>query len=162
MTTSILNISDSIDVDVASLLVSNKANCVLIDTTKLPDGGRESLYQHTAGDAEFPMEIRAGFYPQPKAENGTGRVNVSIRINTFVKNVVDTETLWTLPANAVIAWSLPGRVAVPTDATELLTLLSQAFSWIVPIQSGVAVEGVLDDIAYGVVSSLQSFTNSGT
>lgn len=162
MTTSILNISDAIDVDVASLLVANKAACVLVDTTKLPDGGRESLYQHTAGDAEFPMEIRVGFYPQPKAENGQGRVNVSVRVSTFAKKVDGSETKWTLPANVVLAWSMPGMVSVPDDATELLTLISQAFSWVVPIQSGAAVEGVLDDIAYGVVSSLQSFTNSGT
>jgi hypothetical protein len=159
-----LNIGDVVAVDIAALNVANKANFTLVDTVQVDEfGAVEALFRNSVGDPEYPMSLRVGIYPKPAALNGVGLTNVSVKLTTYYRKTDDvTElTTWTHPGNVTIAFSTPGQLSVP-DNEDMVSLLGSAFSWLVPIVSGVVATSALAKIKFGIASDLDGLVNSGS
>jgi hypothetical protein len=160
MTITILNLGDSLDVDLASLLAADKTTFKVIDTVAL-ENKRESVYQKITGDQEYPSTVRAGHYINAEANDGVGQTNVSVKVSTFVQKTDIDDVIWTLPGNVTIAWSMPGKSGVP-DATQLVEMLNNAISWVIPVVAGVASESALDELQFGVVNGLAAHADTGS
>jgi len=149
MTRSILGI-DSIPADVGFNSV-DLTNYALVDMSLVPNG-REALYQRIVGDVQFPLTVRVGYYP---AKGGNGSTNISIRVNSFVQEVVDTVVVSTLPCSATIATSMPGVLGVP-DVTSYKEMLQNALSWFMPtITAEAFADEVVTSLQYGIVTNYQ-------
>lgn len=162
MALALLNLGNGISVDIASLEANDVSNFVAVDTTIKPDGARETVYQQAAGSEEYPLTVRVGYYPSPQAEGGVGRVSISCKISTYLqKTDADSNIVWTLPAHATLAFSLPGGTAVHS-AAEITELLGNLFTWVLPVASGAVTTSALDELKFGITNGLTAHVNSAS
>lgn len=160
VTTTILNLGDSVTVDITAFDAPPKTDYVVVDTVSEP-GKRESLYQKTSGDEEYPQTVRVGHYANSKANDGVGQTNISVKISTFVQKVDGTDIVWTLPATATLAMSMPGNSGVP-DTSGVVETLNNLFAWVLPIASASISTDALDELKFGVTGNLAAHVDSGT
>lgn len=160
MTLTILNTGDSVDVDVASMLVPSKADYAIVDTVANGET-RECTYQKVVGDSEYPMSVRVGYYKKPTTNEGIGSVNLSIKISTFVQKTEGTDIIWTKPASATLALAMPGGTGVP-DIADVKELIGNLFAWALPVQAGIVVDSGLEELEFGVVNGLLAYENTAS
>jgi hypothetical protein len=161
-TYTILNLGDSVDVDITSFSAPPKSSFKVVGQSP-PDetDRREALYQKVTGDEEYPMTVRAGVYANKKANDGIGQTNVSVKITTYLRKEDDDDVLWTLPLPVTIAFNVPGTRVVP-DGSDVIDLLNQAHAWMVPVVTGVLSELALDELKFGVVGGLAEHADSSS
>jgi hypothetical protein len=161
MTITIKNLADTANVDIAAIAVPVKTNFVLVDT-KVDGVNREALFQKVTGDEDSPMTVRVGFYPNDKAEAGYGRTNLSIKIQSYVcETDSEDEEVSNLPCTATLATSMPGKSGVP-NSSDMLKLLGNLFTWMVPVVSGAIDDGALDRLKFGVVNDLNTLVDTAS
>jgi len=131
---------------------ADKATYVLVDTTALPSGAREAVYQKTDGDSEHPMSERLGVYPNAKANDGFGKVNTSSRMTSYLE-ILDTVTgiASYYPCACVIAFEFPGNSPIPNVADAMAMLQNNA-SFLLPLVAGEFASDVLEQLQFGVVN----------
>lgn len=154
-TQTILNLASSVDVDIVSFLAAPKAAFKLIDT-KVDGDNREAVMQRMSGEDEYPMTVRIGRYVNTKSNDGVGQTNTSIKLSTFVQKTDTDDVIWTLPANATLAFSMPGTSGIP-DAGQVRELLMNLISFILPVVGGAAGEAVLEELRFGVVNNALAY-----
>jgi len=161
-TITLLNLGDSNDVDVTVFSAAPKTDFKVIDTVTDPaKGSREAEYQKVTGDEEYPMTMRVGRYVNARAEDGIGRTNTSLKLSTFVQKTDVDDVIWTLPGWVTIAISMPGTSGIP-DTAAVIELITNAFSWLVPVDAGVLSADALDEVKFGVVNGLTEHADSSS
>lgn len=161
VTVSILNLGNSVPVDVATLKAADTTLLVPVDTSTNGKGERETLYQQSTGDKEFPLTARVGVYPNALADNGIGRTNFSTRVASFLQKVDDGDVEWTKPCHITIAGSMPGMTAIP-DNDDVEEMLSLAFSLVLPVIAGIISQAALDDLSFGITTNVAAHPNSAS
>lgn len=163
MTTSILNTGDSTSVDVAEILAAPKGDFAQIAGGEaVTDDKHETTYRKVTGNEEFPMSVRVGHYRNPGANDGIGQTNMSVKVQSFVQELdSDSNVVYTLPGHVVIATSMPGRSGVP-DEDDLVELVGNALSWLIPIISGAVSQDALDELKFGVTTRMTDHVCSGS
>lgn len=105
-----------------------RANLTLVSQSQ--EGlDRESVYQLTTGDIDYPLQVRVGVYRKPDADNGIGRTNISVAITTMANEVDDTtgEILWEGEVRATLATSIPSVSGV-VDVDDYIDLISNLYT----------------------------------
>lgn len=148
-TYSIIGIDEATPFTDFDLLAKDPTKFGQIDVQVLKDGGREAVYQRTVGDADHPMIVRVGYYPQ-----NNGGANVSVKISTFAKAAFDDSTESFKPVTATLATSVPfGGGTV--DNADYLALIQNLLSWLIPsITAGAADSTAVAKLQFGVVDIL--------
>lgn len=161
MTIEVLNLGDSVSVDIAALSAAPKSSFALVDTVDDKNGSREAVYQKTAGDEEYPMTVRVGHYVNGKANDGVGQTNMSVKISTFVQKSDTDDVIYTLPGTVTIAMSMPGQSGIP-DTADITEILGNAMSYLLPVVSGAIATSALDELKFGVVTGIMDHADSGS
>jgi hypothetical protein len=157
-TLSILNLGDSVSVDVAALDAVDKSLFAVVDSN-MDDGTRETVYQKVTGSAEYPMSARIGRYVNAAAHDGVGKTNTSIKIDSFLQKDVDGTVVYTLPCSGTIALNMPGISGIP-DKAGVVELISNLVTWALSVEAGVVTDDHLDDLEFGVVNNALAHVNS--
>jgi hypothetical protein len=162
MTTTILNLGDSIDVDVAEIKAAPMALFGLADTAVPDDNTVEATYRKFAGSKEYPMATRVGRYVNPKSNDGIGLTNTSVKVSTFVQETdAEDNVIWTYPGHVVIALSMPGMSGIPNEA-QILELIGNAFTFLVPVVTGAVSTAAIDELKFGLVNGLLDHASSAS
>jgi len=162
MTTTIKNIGDSNDVDIATWQAADKSLYVIVPSDPPKGEAREALLQKTAGDKDFPSTTRVGWYPNRAANGGVGQTNISVKTRTFVQETdAEGNVVWTLPLTVTTAISAPGNSGIP-DSEDMLELIMNNASWLIQVIAGVADDAALEQLEFGVVNGLQDLTDTAS
>jgi len=120
------------------------AGFVIVDTKESPDGlTRETVLQKLGNPPDEPVTVRIGIYKNPKANDGRGQTNYSIKgigIGRWVD--ADENPIVDDPLTGTIAFSVPGVQGLPAATTgtaesHLVQLLSLLFLFAVPLHNEV-------------------------
>lgn len=151
----ILNLdSDNDAIASAHWNFADKANYVVASRPLVQaNGTRETIYQKLDGDPDWPLSVRIGVYPAPRANDGIGKVNASTKLSTFVE-FLDTQTNVTsyFPCNMTLAWEMPGNSCIP-DSTMMLHMIQNLVSFMLPLVAGEFDATVLDEMLYGITDA---------
>jgi hypothetical protein len=162
ITIDILNLGDSVNLDLLSLSGPPKANFAVVDTKSDPEKGtREAVYQKLTGSEDSPMTVRVGHYVSKNSNDGVGQTNVSIKITTFVEKTDEDDVIWTLPGTATLALSMPGRSGIPR-VDQVKELINHLMIWFIPVVAGVMDDAALDELKFGVVGNLAAHADSAS
>lgn len=154
-TLAILNTGNSVDVDIAVIKAADRGDYAIISPAPSQDDDtREAVFQKVVGNAEYPLSVRIGWYKNPKANDGIGSTNVSVKVSSYLQKLDDdNDVLWTKPCSVTLATNMPGLTAVP-DTDDVMELVGNAVTWLLPVQSGAIVTDVLEEVKFGVVGNL--------
>lgn len=141
-----------------SSYLAERSNFALVDT-QIKGEGREALYQYTAGEPETPKTLRVGWYPNPKANDGYGQVNLSVKITTSAVVTIGEQTK-VLPVTATLALSVPGNNVAP-DTDIMQGLAQELSSWLTPVTAGVGQPDIWNELSHGIVNDLLDHTDTG-
>lgn len=159
ITTVSLNQGDNIDV-AFTLPLTDVAAFALIDTKVSEDGNsRESVYQKISGNEEYPYFMRVGVYKNPKANNGIGSTNVSVKITNNVQKADVDSLIWVLPETWTLAKSAPGGSAFP-DSDADVEMIGTLVSTYLNVASGVITTANIDELKFGITNRILEHANS--
>lgn len=160
VTITTVNTGFSTGVAVTALPAIDTSLFALVDSTSSADGlSRESTYQYLGGSEEFPLSIRTGVYRNPKANNGVGSTNVSLKIANYAQKADVDDIIWTLPETWTLAKSMPGNQAFP-DYTDDLEMIGTILSALFPVVSGSFTDDAISEVKFGVTNGLLGHQSS--
>lgn len=137
-----------------SILVNNISltDWVQVDSTVSPDRLRATVdYTFVDGDVNYPLTCRVQINSDPKANNGVGKVNYSVRLRATqtAHDEVTSALIWDGPASVVVAFEVPGQTL--HNAGEVMRMISTAYFLLCqnPSAGSVAQTAQLTKLAYG-------------
>lgn len=132
----------------------------LVDSKESDDGlTREAVYQLKSGDVEAPLHIRVGVYKNPKAHDGVGSTNVSVKLVSAARKVDVDDVIWTLPEIWTLAKSAPGSnpfYDTDSDREAAGAIWSMFFN----IDAGVPGDDNLDELRFAIPNQMLNNANT--
>lgn len=115
----------------------------------------ETTYKFVAGtDKEHPTRMRVGHYHQPTGNGGRGKTNISVKLSTWTKEVLESGEIFYDPAEFVSASNTVGRSGVPNTAEYLLALQNVLSAYSRAVDTGALTGAPVDKLSFGVTHIL--------